>query len=308
MKQLPAAWDTIVIGAGPAGLTAALYLARFRRRVLVLHDGKARALHIPLSHNVPGFPDGIAGSELIARMTSHAEAYGAIIKSAEVTGAAHDGALFTLTAAAGQTWRSRTLILAAGLHLNQIALDPVTHQAAIDAGVLRYCPICDGFEHIDQRIGVIGCDSHGAAEALFLRRYSRDVTLIPRDYADLDAATHQALLRAGITVVDSPVRGYAMEPGGIAVDLERGPTLHFAVIYPALGTRPRSALAEQLGLHPKRSGTLPADAPFKTEVPGLWSAGDLVDGLDQISTAFGQGAVAATKAHNWLGDRDGEAL
>jgi thioredoxin reductase (NADPH) len=64
--------DVVIIGAGPAGVTAALYLARYRRKVLVLHDGKSRALRIPLAHNAPGFPQGVRGPDLIARMTRHA--------------------------------------------------------------------------------------------------------------------------------------------------------------------------------------------------------------------------------------------
>ena len=72
-----AAADCIIVGAGPAGLTAALYMARYRRRVLVLHDGTARALRIPLTHNAPGYPEGISGSDLIDRMARHALEYGA---------------------------------------------------------------------------------------------------------------------------------------------------------------------------------------------------------------------------------------
>lgn len=77
--------EVIVIGAGPAGLTAALYLARYRRDVLVVHDGRSRALRIPETHNAPGFPEGIAGPELIARMTPHAAGFGARIEEAEIT-------------------------------------------------------------------------------------------------------------------------------------------------------------------------------------------------------------------------------
>src|SRR5688572_3653170 len=80
---MPERWDCLIVGAGPAGLSAALYMARYHRTVLVLHDGKARALRIPQTHNVPGFPDGISGPALIERMTRHACEYGAVVKQAE---------------------------------------------------------------------------------------------------------------------------------------------------------------------------------------------------------------------------------
>ena len=301
-------WETIIVGAGPAGLTAALYLARYRRRVLVLHDGTARALQIPLTHNVPGFAEGIAGSDLIDRMSRHAIAFGAQIERVRVTAASSVDDLFILIGAEGRIWQSRALILATGLRLNEIPLAPDVHQAAIDAGVLRYCPICDGYEHIDTRIGVIGCDTQGAAEALFLRRYSCDVTLIPKSHAELSLSELRQLQDAGISVIRSPARAYRVGKDEILVETAAGARLTFDVIYPALGSRPRIELAEALGIEPDSNGCLPADTPFETIVPGLYSAGDVVAGLDQINVAISHGAIAATKAHNWLRDQDGEAL
>lgn len=89
MEDSPALYDAVVIGAGPAGLTAAVYLARYRRTVLVLHDGKSRALRIPKTHNAPGFPEGIRGEDLIERMTVHAEQFNAEIAQAEVADIEH---------------------------------------------------------------------------------------------------------------------------------------------------------------------------------------------------------------------------
>jgi thioredoxin reductase (NADPH) len=300
--------DCIIVGAGPAGLTAALYMARYRRRVLVLHDGTARALRIPLTHNAPGFPAGISGPELIDRMSEHARAYGAELVTARVTMTRHDNDLFALETEDGEQWQSRTLILATGLHLNEIPLDRTTHEAAIRAGVLRYCPICDAHEHIDQRIGVIGCDTQGGGEAMFLRRYSDNVTLLPRAYGELSAAESRALADAGIKVLSIPARDYLVAEGSLTVILEDGMRVVFDVVYPALGVRPRTELAEALGLATDDAGCLDARTPFETQIPGLYSAGDIVEGLDQISVAIAHGAIAATKAHNWLRMRDGECL
>lgn len=293
-------WECIVVGAGPAGLSAALYMARFRRSVLVLHDGKSRALRIPRTHNVPGFPDGVEGPLLVERMGGHARRYGAQVRQAEVTAARHDG-VFELDTAEDGRFRAMSLILATGLYLNQPPLPHVEHEAAIRAGVLRYCPVCDGFEHAGQRIAVLGCDASGAAEALFLRQFSDDVTLVPMDMPELDAQQRRVLAEAGVTVETRPVARLAPGDRRFDIHLEgAGEPQSFGVVYPALGTRQRTELAAMLGIQLDDAGAVDAHAPLGTAVPGLYCAGDIVDGLDQISVAMGHGAVAATRAHNWL--------
>lgn len=310
---MQAAWDCLVVGAGPAGLSAALYLARFHRRVLVLHDGTSRALRIPRTHNVPGFPAGVAGPELIERMTAHACEYGAQVRRAEVVSAARTDAGFELATRDGERFEAPALILATGLFLNQIALPQEAHEAAIRAGILRYCPICDGHEHSGQRIGVVGCDGQGAGEAMFLRTYSSDVTLIPRAYAELAELDRAELAKAGVRVVERSVAHF--EPGEteMRVHLQGGglqdgeAPLVFDVVYPALGCRQRTELAQALGLPVDEVGAVDSRAPYGTTVAGLYCVGDIVDGLDQISVAIGHGAIAATRAHNYLRAREQEA-
>lgn len=298
----------VVIGAGPAGLTAALYLARFCRKVLVLHDGMSRALRIPKTHNVPGFPDGVAGAELIERMTRHAIHFGARIEEAAIERVERASGSFLLSASDAQ-YEARAVVLASGIVLNEIDLPHAVHEAAISAGVLRYCPVCDGFEHRDARIGVVGCDSNGAAEALFLRQYTRDITLMPLHHPDLSPAQARELSRAGIAIESGPLVRLEPNPDRMNVLLEgRGAPLTFDVIYPALGCRPRAELAAQLGIDLEDEGCVPLAAVTASSVPGFFAAGDVVAGLDQISVAMGHGALAATKAHNWLRDQDHHSL
>lgn len=302
-------FDCIVVGAGPAGLSAALYLARFRRRVLVVHDGKSRAHRIPRTHNVPGFPDGVEGPVLLRRMAAHAERYGARVVEGEVTTARHGDGAFVLGCADGSTLVGEALVLATGLHLNELPLPHGVHEAAIGDGVLRYCPICDGYEHTGDRVAVIGCDASGAGEAMFLRQYSDDVTLVAMDMPELDDAQRRELSRAGVAVEDRPVDRLQPHADRFEVHLAGDhAALAYDVVYPALGVRQRTELAVMLGLHVDEAGAVPATAPLGTAVPGLFCAGDIVDGLDQISVAMGHGAVAATRAHNWLRARRGQAL
>lgn len=301
--------EVIVIGAGPAGLTAALYLARYRRDVLVLHDGNSRALRIPKTFNAPGFPEGIEGTELIQRMWRHATGFGATIREAEVTGISRTAGGFALTTSDEEGVTCRAVILASGIFLNQVDLPHETHERAIKDDVLRYCPICDGYEHRDSRIGVIGCDSDGAAEALFLRRFSADITLMPLSHAELSAEQAGEMADAGIKVRTGQLVELKPHPDRMDVVLEGEPApLSFDVVYPALGCRPRAELARQLGIDVDDVGCIGQGALKDSGVPGFFAAGDIVDGLDQISVAMGHGAQAATNAHNWLREQDRHTL
>jgi thioredoxin reductase (NADPH) len=304
-RKMAEQFDCIIVGAGPAGLTAALYMARFRRRVLVVHDGTARALRIPLTHNVPGYVDGIAGPKLIERMSRHAEEYGATIVTGKVAAIEPKGTGFALGLEDGRSLPTRTVILATGIWLNQVPLPHDTHEAAIEAGILRYCAVCDAYEHIGKNIGVIGCDDSGVAQALFLRRYSDQVTLIPRTFSELSEEDRSQLADAGVRLIEQAMVDLEATPGSMLVWLEASlDPLRFDVIYPALGTRPRTDLARDLGLEVDDGGCLPPSSPMQTSIPGVFAAGDIVSGLDQISVAIGHGAVAATKAHGWLREQD----
>src|SRR5690606_16267204 len=259
--------------------------------------------------NVPGFPDGVEGPVLLARMAEHACRFGARIEEGEVTGARREDGRFVLDTGDGRALHAEAVVLATGLHLNELPLPRDVHEAAIGDGVLRYCPVCDGYEHTGRRIAVIGCDPSGAGEALFLRQYSDDVTLVPMDMPEISADQRRALDAAGVAIESRPVEALRPHADGFDVRLAgvEAP-LVFDIVYPALGTRQRTGLAVALGLEVDDVGAVPADAPLGTGVPGLYCAGDIVDGLDQISVAMGHGAVAATRAHSWLRERRGHVL
>jgi thioredoxin reductase (NADPH) len=299
--------DCIIIGAGPAGLTAALYLGRYRRDPLVVHDGSARAARIPLTHNVPGFPEGISGVQLLEKMTEHAQAYGATLMEGRVTAVKEGGDGFLITLDDGQILAARAVILATGILLNQVDLPHDVHEQAIKDDVLRYCAVCDAFEHIDRRIGVVGCEESGAGQALFLSRYSDQVTLFPDDPQAIDRADRKKLETQGVKISDKPMA--RVQPTSTTMEVWRDgdeTALEFDVVYPCFGTRPRTELAQHLGLSIDESGCLDAGSHFETRIPGFFAAGDIVRGLDQISVAMGHGAIAATNVHSQLRKLDGE--
>jgi thioredoxin reductase (NADPH) len=149
-------------------------------------------------------------------------------------------------------------------------------------------------------VGVIGTGEHGMREALFLRGYTRDITLIaPGAAHELDAACREKLDKAGIGHVDGPCTPLRIE-GDRIVATTAGGALHFDSIYPALGSRIRSKLAIAAGARASADGCLEVDAHQRTSVPGLFAAGDVVKGLDQISHAMGEAGVAATTIRNRL--------
>src|SRR4051794_32877979 len=176
--------DCLIVGGGPAGLTAAIYLARFHLDILLVDGGKSRASWIPCTRNVPGFPDGIGGTELLQRMRDQTCKYGAKVESEFVTKLERDETtgLFAATWGSG-CHTARTVLLATGVTNRRPQMDEELHDDALARGLIRYCPICDGYEVTDKKVGVIGSDSHGVAEALFLRGYTADVTLIAPDEA-----------------------------------------------------------------------------------------------------------------------------
>jgi thioredoxin reductase (NADPH) len=285
--------DAIVVGGGPAGLTAAIYLARFRRRFLLLHDGSSRASWIPLSRNHPGFPDGVSGVDLLDRMRRQAMAFEAPIEQGRVEAVRASGDHFQLTVD-GRELLARTVLLATGVV--DLAPELAEIEAAVRRSVVRICPICDGFEVSGQAVGVMGDTALGAREALFLRGYTDDLTLIHTGPAEaLPAKERAALAAAGIGLV---------EVGPEAVRLESDHALcgerRLDAVYLAYGVSPRSELARGAGARMAEDGRLIVDDHQMTTTPGLYAAGDLVRGLNQISTAEGEAAIAATAIHNRL--------
>ncbi len=294
--------DCIIVGGGPAGLTAAIYLARFLLRVVVIDAGHSRAAAIPKTRNHAGFPDGISGKELLARMRAQAEKHGVRIIDGSVESLSRDGDHFTATAG-GATFSALTILLSTGVVNNRPEMDGAAHDEAVARGLLRYCPICDGYEVRDRRIAVLGSGDHGTKEALFLRGYSADVTLIAHDtMSSLDSDCRNRLAAAKVRVIETPPLRIEAGDGHIALTMP-GEIRTFDTLYPALGSVVRSELAAQVGAELSEDGCLIVDKHQRTGVPGLYAAGDVVLGLDQISHAMGEGGVAATTIRNDLAEK-----
>lgn len=200
----------------------------------------------------------------------------------------------------GTTLRTRTLLLATGIEDREPDLAGIADVR--NEGLLRQCPICDAYEFTGRRIGVIGRGAHCMREALFLRHYSEHVVVIDVDGSTrLDDAQRFELEANGVRYVDARASKWAEVADGVVLLRARdGSEQRFDVLYAAMGCRPRSRLAADLGARLDEFGNVVVDAHCRTNVPGAYAAGDVVSALDQIAVATGHAAIAATAIHNGL--------
>lgn len=292
-------FDCVIVGGGPAGLTAGIFLARFKRSFVLIDGGDSRASWIPRSHNHPAFPEGINGIDLLGRMRRQMQEYGGHRREGRVTALAReaDGRLRVETE--DGPLLARHLILATGV---KDELPPVENAVEhVREGLIRQCPICDGYEVQGKRVAVLGHKPCTAGEALFLRTYTDDLTLVtmgepltvrPEDRERLDAV--------GVTIVETPLRWLDCARDRVEVHLADGQVLRFDAAYSGLGSRPHTELGRMAGAELTGDGRFVTDAHQRTTVPGVYAAGDAVTGLNQIAVAMAQAEVAAVDVHNAL--------
>jgi thioredoxin reductase (NADPH) len=274
-------------------MTAAIYLARYRRSVALYDAGQSRASLIPKSHNYPGFPAGVSGKELLALLARQMEFYQVPVIRARVTDLRRNAEGFSAFSAAGE-FAARTVLLTTGI------VDKTPEMKGLDEAVsksiVRYCPVCDAYEASDYRIAVIGAGPAAIAKAKFMRDYSKDVTLLWQHTSK--PFESNALDEAGIDIATRIIR---LELRGDQVIAETGDgTKTFDVLYPALGCDVQSDLAVALGAKTGDAGCLKVDEHQRTNVEGLYAAGDVVSDLHQIAVGTAHAAVATTHIHKML--------
>jgi thioredoxin reductase (NADPH) len=298
--------DTLVIGAGPGGLTAAIYLRRFTRKLVLVDKGHSRLRLIPLSHNYPGFPDGVGGARLLQTLECQLGRYGGQITCGEITALRiEDGVFvgsFEPAGPGGESGEIRALSVLLATGTTDAGLPIENWREAVACGAVRLCPVCDGYDVMDKNIAVVTSETNPVGHALFMRTFSARVSLFERAGASMIKEDERRQLdAAGIAYLPSPLRGVtmsaAMQP---VLHTEDGERHCFDVFYPMLGETARSELAAALGAQTGECAKLLVDQHQRTSVPGLYAIGDVVLGLNQIAVAVGQAAVAATHIHNSL--------
>ena len=300
-------YDTLIIGGGPGGLTAAIYLRRFTRKVALVDKGNSRLRLIPVSHNYPGFPEGVPGHILLGNLAAQLERYGGAVMPGEIVDLRIEDGLFVADyapegAPEGEPLRIRalTVLLATGVADGGLPIE--NWREAIAFGSVRLCPVCDGFDVMDKRIAVATAAVNPVGHALFMRTFSSDVTLFERGSPSmLSGDDRRRLDAAGVRYVDSPLVS-------VTLDAAMKPVLHTEdgaehaadVFYPMLGETARSSLAAKLGAQLAQCEEVVVDEHHATTVPGLYAIGDVTVGLNQIAVATGGAARAAVRIHNQL--------
>jgi thioredoxin reductase len=304
--------DVVVVGGVAAGLSAALVLARARRRVVVVDAGRPRN---GAAGHVHGFlsRDGARPAELLAAGRREVLAYGGQVRRGVVTAARprageHPGRAFDVELADGDVLAARRLLICTGLRDELPDVPGLAERWGRD---VLHCPYCHGHEVAERAIGVLGTSSFGVHQALLVRRWSDRVVFFQHEIGRLDDATAERLAARDVDVVtgrvqrlhveDDALRGVALAPrdahdGGVTVPLD--------ALFVAPRFVPNDALVTSLGCDTTRRGWVETDDCGLTDVPGVWAAGNLSDPGAQLISSAGDGGRAAVALDADLLDED----
>lgn len=284
-------YDAIIIGGGPAGLTCAVFLARYRRPVLVLDAGQPRNARTHAIHGFLGHHE-IAPQELLKRGRAEAQACGAEIIETSASKVEKNADIFEVTTPRGM-FCGRRVVLAYGV---RDTLPDIPEIESYYGTTVHHCPDCDGFECTGQRIGVIGWGKKVVGLALKLLQWSDDVVVFTHGHArEWDEEEHSKLLAEQVDVVDERIVALDGADGIVkAAVLETGERVPIQRLFFNIKVERSCILAEGLGcdVDPK-TPNVKVDEHRMTTIEGVWAVGDLVEGSQLAITAAADGAIAA---------------
>jgi thioredoxin reductase (NADPH) len=293
-------YDALVVGGGPAGLSAALYLARYDRTVALFDTGKGRSTWHQINHNYLGFPGGVPARELRERGRQQLAEYGQVTcLEHKIERIERRNGIFTAYGQAGE-WRGSTVILCTGV------IDHYPHFDGWEEYVGRsmfWCITCDGYGCRDARVVVVGNTNQAAAEALQLQRFSHQISVLTDSHnCRIDDKFQQRLTKAKIPLIhDKIVTAIGQDGHFEALTTKNGQRIELDQLFCQHGATPITQLAEDLGVVLSRDGYICVDTEQKTNVAGVYAAGDVTRlHSHQITTAVHEGGMAASAANYYL--------
>lgn len=293
-------YEALVIGGGPAGLSAALYLARYNRRTALFDAGQGRSTWHQINHNYLGFPGGVPASKLRLLGREQLREYEHVIcLDHKIDDLARDADGFVARGQAGE-WRAPVVVICTGV------VDHYPHFAGWDEYVGRsmfWCITCDGYACRDQRVIVAGNSDDAASETLQLTRFTDKLTLIANSHDwRVSPKFERRLERAGIPIIRDRIESVSGNDGFCEeLMMTGGERIEFDRIFVVQGATPQSELAQALGVATSDAGYITVDTEQKTNVPGVYAAGDVTRlHSQQISTAVHEGGQAASAANYYL--------
>ncbi len=300
-------WELIVIGGGPAGMTAAIYGARYGLKTLLIEGkvlGGAQATS-PGIENYPGYIF-IVGIDLATKMKEQVKKCGAIIKEiTDVRGIEREGenGSFLLDTRRG-VYRAKAIIIATGgghRHLNVPGEEMLTGRG------VSFCATCDGPLFRDKTVAVVGGGNTAVTEALYLAEVTKKVYLIHRrDELRAEKILQDYVFKSDVEIlwdtVVTEIRGDNLVNALVLENVKTGDqtTLEIEGAFIALGSKPESSLAKAIGVETNERGEVLVDAKQATNILGVYAAGDVVESMKQIAVAVGHGAIAADSAYAYV--------
>ncbi len=292
--------DALVVGAGPAGLSAAIYLARYDRSVVVFDAGHGRSTHHQVNHNYLGFPGGVPAVKLRELGKAQLAEYPHVaFKHHKVTDCRRDGDEFVAEVGFG-SHRARTVVIATGVLDHYPRFDGWQDYVGTS---MHWCITCDGYSSKDKNVLVIGHTDDAAAEAAQLSRFTNRLTLLTNNPVNEISAEYEKRLDSfDIPVIHDTLAGVEGVEGQFkSVLTEGGREIELDAMFCTQGATPQVGLAKELGVTLADNGYIETDVEQKTNVPGVYAAGDVTRiHSHQVTTAVHEGATAASAANYYL--------
>lgn len=303
-------WDVIIVGGGPAGLTAGLYSARARLKTLLLEGGMigGQAATTEWIENYPGFADGVSGFELMYTFQRQAEKFGLEIKNEEVVGLESTEGLKTVSTLESR-YSGKAVIIASGARPRKLG---VPGEETFHGRGVSYCATCDGAFFQDKTVIVVGGGDAAVEEALFLTRYASQVYLVHRrDQLRAAGIIQERLFRnPKVTVcwnsTVQEIKGVEKVEAVVLRDLKTRQTRELKTdgVFIYIGVQPNTAFLGTL-VRTNKEGYICVDNSLQTSIPGVFAAGDVRDkDLRQIATAVGDGALVVFSVERYLASFD----